>query len=168
MKSDCSTSMNYLYRLNNTPTPYTSFFSLKLNIEMLFVRVWACIEKELPWSDTCSNGQHLTLSVLENMIPHMALQFDISTKLHYKFSIVKLMSSDLISSGCGMHLWFITNLLCNVAPATAGSQSLCRLFNKAEPLTLMTVDFFLQSDALLIISSKALCSICTQRTELAF
>lgn len=69
---------------------------------------------------------------------------------------------------CGVHLWLITNLLDSGAPATARSQSPCRLFNKAEPLTLMTVDFFPQSGALLIISSKALRSFCTQRTGLAF
>lgn len=67
---------------------------------------------------------------------------------------------------CGLHLWLITKRLCNGPSVMAGSQSLCRLFTKAELLTLMTVDFFPQSDALLIISSRALCSICTQRTRL--
>lgn len=42
--------------------------------------------------------------------------------------------------------------------------SLCRLFSEAERLTVMTVDFLPQSDALLITSSRAFCSIGTLRT----
>lgn len=71
----------------------------------------------------------------------------------------------------GVRTWRLTKPPRDGAPAWVGRAFVpyVAAFNKAEPLTLMTADFFFsQSDALLIIRPEALRSLRTQRTVLDF